>query len=181
MNSKKFPKTVCAFLVLCLLCSVALSGCSSPRKQLANSMEAYTQMLETALPEDLRLTIYYMSTDILTLYPYGIDDLVKFAGSHSQTIVVEAEELAAHKELLKKMDASILQPAQRDSYMNARLYYVFEVGDSEKLLEVVVSPEQLGKIYGDVVVNGIAVEDDPVFYELIMPFLTEDAHEKLGI
>lgn len=179
MNSKKFPKTVCAFLVLCLLCSVALSGCSSPRKQLANSMEAYTQMLETALPEDLRLTIYYLSTDILTNRPLGAEDLIQC--SSTQKIVVEAEELAEHKELLKKLDASILQPAKEKSYINARLYYVFEVDDSEKLLEVVVSPEQLGKIYGDVVVNGIAVEDDPVFYELIMPFLTEDAHEKMGI
>ena len=65
--------------------------------------------------------------------------------------------------------------------MNARLYYVFEVGDSEKLLEVVVSPDSLDKINGRVVVNGVEVKDNPIFYELIMPFLTEDAHNELGI
>ena len=178
---KKRLKIFCVLLALCLLFTTTLTGCSGPSTRLQRSMKDYTQMLEGDLPEDLRLTIYYMSTAILTRYPYGIDDLVKFAGSHSQTIVVEAEELAKHKELLKKLDASILQPVQEETYINARLYYVFEVGESEKLLEVVVSPEQLGKIYGDVVVNGVAVEDDPVFYELITPFLTDDAHDKLGI
>lgn len=181
MNSKKLLKFSCVCLALCLLLTTILTGCSSPSTHLQKSMKDYTKMLEGDLPEDLRLTIYYMSTAILTRYPYGIDDLVKFAGSHSQTIVVEAEELAAHKELLKKLDASKLQPVQEESYINARLYYVFEVGDSEKLLEVVVTPEFLDKINGYVVVNGIEVEDNEIFYELIIPFLTEDAHNKLGI
>ena len=176
---KKRLKIFCVLLALCLLFTTTLTGCSGPSTRLQRSMKDYTQMLEGDLPEDLRLTIYYASLDFVTRAPVRVEDLILIP--ITRKIVVESEELAKHKELLKKMDASILQPVQEETYIDARLYYVFEVGESEKLLEVVVSPSQLYKINGSVVVNGIEVEDNPIFYELIAPFLTEDAHNKLGI
>ncbi len=47
---------------------------------------------------------------------------------------------------------------------------MLETGESGKLLEVTIS-----EIRGNVVVNGMEVEFDPVFYELIELFLTEEA------
>lgn len=172
-------KAIVFSMVFFILLTSLLPGCSNPHDQLGDSMEGYTRMLEGDLPENLRLTIYYMSTAILTYVPLSAEDLIRC--SNTSKIVIEADELATNLGLLKKVDASILQPVQEESYINARLYYVFEVGDSEKLLEVTVTPTHLDKIYGHVVVNGIEVEDNPIFYELIIPFLTEDAHNALGI
>ena len=89
-------------------------------------------------------------------------------------ITVEHGELAAKSELLKELKSSILSFVEEPSYMNARLYYVFEIGE-QKILEVVIS-----EIHGSVIVNGYEMEDHTIFYELIEPFLTEAAHETLG-
>ncbi|MBO5175465.1 MAG: hypothetical protein J6B84_10035, partial [Eubacterium sp.] len=84
--------------------------------------------------------------------------------------------LASHWELLKELKPDILQPVQEESHINARLYYFFEVGDSEKILEVIIS-----NIYGSVFVNGFNVENNPVFYDLILPFLEDEDRQILGI
>jgi len=68
-----------------------------------------------------------------------------------------------------------LQPVKEKTYINARLYYVLEVG-TESLLGVVISD-----IHGSVFVNGEEVEDHPVFYEIIIPYLTDEDRTILGI
>lgn len=169
--------------LLVFLLATALTGCQNPSVQtekqnpstpLEEAMRDYTQMVEGILPQDLRLTIYFLDPSILTRAPLSTDGLVTFPGV--KTIIVDSKELEGHMALLRELDASILQPVEELSYINARLYYVFEIGDSEKILEVVIN-----EIHGSVFVNGIEVEDNPVFYELILPFLTEEDGEILGI
>ena len=173
-------------IVRCLLLSIflfTLSACLYSEKtandELNDALHEYSQIILEDIPSDLCLTIYYIDSSILTRAPLSAEDLMTFPCV--EIIEIKSEELVEHIALLRKLDASILQPVQKESYINARLCYVFEVGESEKLLEVVVTPEFLYKINGYVVVNGIEVEDNEIFYELIMPFLTEDAHNKLGI
>lgn len=166
--------TVLKSLLLGVLVALLLLGCSNPSIQLQEVLTDYSNMLEKELPEDLHLTIYYIDPGILTQYAVSTDRLVAFPGVTK--ITVESDELASHLELLKTLEFTALQPVQGDSYINARLYYAFEVGDSEKILEVVIS-----EIHGVVFLNGVAVENNPVFYELIIPFLSEEDREILGI
>lgn len=162
-------------VVICLLAfllAITLTGCSNSTP-LQDVMNDYSKMVEGDIPEDFCLTIYYLDPNILTRRPLSEADLVTFPGV--EIIRVESEELASYWTLLKELDLSILQLVKEKSYMNARLYYVFEVGDSD-ILEVVIS-----EIHGSVFVNGVEVEDNPLFYELIAQFLTEEDHNVLGI
>lgn len=167
---KRTRRVICLLLVLAL--AITLPGCTDARPETLDAVQKYLKALEGDIPDNLCLTIYYMSPQILTRRPLSADDLKAF--SETKVITVESDELKQHAELLRKLDYRMLQIAAEPSYMNARLCYVFELGDQE-ILEVVISD-----IGGKVFVNGLEVEDDPIFYELIEPFLTEEAHDTLG-
>lgn len=164
-------RLVISLVVLSLV--VCLTGCSHSTP-LQDAMNDYSIMIESGMPEDLRLTIYYIDPTILTRRPLNQEDLVTFPGV--EVIIVDSEEVAPHWEQLKELSPSVLQPVQEQSYVNARLYYVFEAGNSGKILEVVIS-----EIRGSVFVNGVEVEGNPVFYDLIIHFLTDADRDILGI
>lgn len=176
-------RTLIIFCLLGLLVTT-LTGCQNPSAQAKNqipltpleeSMADYTKMVEGELPNDLRLTIYYINPRIDTRYSVTKEALKTF---HDVTvIVVESEKLKDHLDLLRKLEPSVLQPVEEPSYINARLYYVFEVGDSEVILDVVTGAERNDTFF----VNGIEVEPNPVFYELLLPFLMEEDCEILDI
>lgn len=159
--------------LLAFLLITILTACSNS-SPLQEALNDYSKIVEGNLPDDIRLTIYYLDPNMLTRIPLSKDDLVTFSGV--EIITVNSEELASCWELLKELNPSILHPVQEESYINARLYYVFELGDSDKILEVVIN-----NIHGNVFVNGIEVEDNPIFYELILPYLTEEGRITLGI
>lgn len=159
--------------VILLLVSV-LTGCANTSAQAQNPLADYEKMLSGDIPQDLRLTIYYMDPAILTLVPLSAEDLMSF--SETKKIVVGSDELAANFEPFKKLNSSVLQPAIVTSYIDARMYYVLEAGDSGKLLEVTIS-----QVRGNIFVNGMEVEHNRIFYELIAPFLTEEARIMYGL
>lgn len=161
---------------LCLIAVLAIavfSGCVE-KSPLESALAEYGKVVEGKLPEDIRLTIYYIDPNIYTRVPLSKDALITFPGV--KMITVQSGELASEWELLKELKPSILQPIQEGSYINARLCYIFEVGNSNEILEVIIS-----QIHGNVFVNGIEVEDHPVFYKLIGSFLTDQDRETLGI
>ena len=165
---------IVSLFVLCFLLIISMLWYTNPQAQLQRSMQNYANLLSNDIPQDFRLTIYYMSPRIFTRAPLSVDDLK----THSETkkIVVHSDELSAHITLLKKMDASILQPNKENAYVNARIYYVFETDSNSKLLDVTIN-----SIHGNSFVNGIAVEDNPILYDLIIPFLSEEDREILHI
>lgn len=167
---KQTRRIICLLLVLAL--AITLLGCTGARSETQDAVLKYLKAVEGDIPDNLRLTIYYMSPQILTRRPLSADDLKGF--SETKVITVESDELKQHTELLRKLDYRMLQIVAETTYMNARLCYVFELGDQD-ILEVVISD-----IGGNIFVNGLEVEDHPIFYELIEPFLTEEAHETLG-
>ena len=137
-------------------------------------MAAYERMINGNIPDDLRLTIYYISPLIFTRMPLSAEDLVN--DWDAKIITVSAEELSSNLAVLQKLKASVLQPVEEETYIDARIYYVFETSRSNKVLEVVSR-----SLRSSVFVNGVEVENNEIFYEIIEPFLTEEAHEILGI
>ena len=160
-----------AILLCAIWTAIFLSGCANSVPE-AEIMNDFNRTIAGETLENISLTIYYIDPLILTRKPLSEADLVSFSEVH--TIKIDAEKLVHHWTLLRKMSNTILRPVRQESYMNARLYYVFEVGNSP-ILEVVIS-----QIHGNVFVNGIEMEDDPIFYELIIPFLTDDDRAILG-
>ena len=160
-----------------LLLAVGLPGCQNPSDPLHDALCEYSEIVARELPDDLYLTIYYMDPKISTRYPLGKDDLIAFCDDGFGRIeVIEAEELKSHAALFRKLDASALTPVQGEAHINARMYYVLASESSGKILEVIVND-----IHGYVFVNGVAVEENPIFFELIKPFLTEEACNLWGI
>ena len=148
--------------------SVVMFATLSPSVQLQFALGSYDRLRTGEIPEDLTLTIYYISPDILTRYPLGVEDLVEFTDVN--VITVTSDQLEGHLPEL-----SGLELAKTPSYINARLYYVLET-ENRKVVEVVTSA-----VGGNVFVNGIEVEHYDVFYDFILPFLSAEDREILGL
>ena len=160
-------------IVLCLLLVVVAAYCVYPSLQLRGALMDYSNMMKGELPENFTLTIYYIDPQILTRAPLRIEDLKN--NTDVTVITIESAKLAEHQELLRSMTASALQPLKEETYLNARVYYVFSTG-GRNVLEVAMS-----SMDSHAYVNGIAVERDPIFGEIIAPFLSEADREILSI
>ena len=154
-------------IVLVIVLVSLLTGCSSPSTQLSDTLGAYNDVISKELPEDIQLTIYYMDPTILTVVALNTDDLIN--ADYVTKIVVKREALTEQIALLSKLKPSILEPVEEEAYLNVRLYYVLETSAHGKILEVSVNEPG-----GSVFVNGIEVKHNPVFYEIIKPFLSEE-------
>jgi len=131
------------------------------------AIQRFQSMLSDPASQKLCLKIYYMDPEILTRAPMSGEDL-----KSESLISVDTQTLLGHTELLQRLDESVLKREKVLRCSNARLYYVFETGDGEPVLEIVMD-YPTGGIY----VNGMAVEYDPVFLEVLAPFATEDLRE----
>ena len=178
-------KTVTLCLVVSLL-AMTMFGCANstpmPNDQpeeisLQDALMNYSRIVEGDMPEDIRLTIYYIPPDTLTRIPVTPEQLKTFTFPSVTVITVGAEELKPYWENMKKVNASNLHVVEEKTYVNARLYYVLEIGESLQLLDVVVN----STIHGGVFVNGVEVENHPVIYEIISPFLSEHDRDVLNI
>lgn len=182
-----------AFFLLCFLFVASLAGCTgSPApsetpsetlskdalsEQLDAALQDYERIVNGELPEDIRLTIYCMEANTATRIPLSVEDVIRL---HKYKTDADAEKLNANQAALQKLSASKLQPLQGNYYLNARVYYVFEIGETGKLLEVAMWCYDEGQGWGyGVLVNGIAVEEHPVLFEIIEPFLTEEIRDML--
>ena len=168
----KYKKVLVLIIIVFVLVAVAVN-CFGPSIRLRLALSDYSNIVSDGIPEDLSLTIYYVSPYILTRHPWRIEDLVK--ATDVKKITIDSEELAPYLELLRKLDASALQPVNEETYLNARLYYVFETDDG-KLLEVAINGWS-----GNAFVNGVEIEPSSVLYDIIIPFLSEEDRNVLGI
>jgi hypothetical protein len=68
-----------------------------------------------------------------------------------------------------------LIPMERPLYVDARLYYVFRTTKNSKIFEVIMWGNN-----GCIIVNGKEVYDNDVFYDIVVPFMPEDAAKVWG-
>jgi len=166
---------------LLLIPITLFSGCDKMKTQLQQTFDTYSSMLEEGRVDELKLKIYYISEEVFFCAPLSVDKLIH--SSYTQMIVVEGEELKSHIDLLKDLKAEALTPVREESYLDARLCYIFETMDGEKVLEVASygSPKGNKNLKGkhDVFVNGIPVEHNDILYEVIKPFCSDDIWQKI--
>jgi len=192
MNIKN--SIILKLLALLLIPITLFSGCDKRKAQLQQTFDTYSSMLEEGRVDELKLKIYYISEEVFFCAPLSVDKLIH--SSYTQMIVVEGEELKSHIDLLKDLKAEALTPVREESYLDARLCYIFETMDGEKVLEVASygatdnymdalsenitsGNENLTGMRLNVFVNGIAVEHNDILYEVIKPFCSEELWQNI--
>ena len=152
-----------------LLAALILLTCSACFNSSQIDLENYTEIVNGELPEDIRLTINYVDDYFLTPYAWSADDFIN--STEAQKIVIERDELLSNLEAFKKLGLTEFMNKSKDRpNCGVRLYYVLESGAHGSLLEVAIST-----IGYNAVVNGVEVAYDPALYEIVQPFLPENA------
>lgn len=168
----KYAITIISLLIVAL--SVTFTGCNGRAKPASDAELADQARLAidefVALTEDIQgsnisLTIYHLPDGIATRAPIrSTDELI--ANSSTLTIEIPPEALVLDQTILQTMDAISLQPTKTYPNINIRTYYIFMSDNSQNILEIIIND-----FHRSVFVNGIEVEYNNVFYELIEPFL----------
>lgn len=159
-------------IVLIITTVFTSSGCMN--KQASNPMEEfseYIELLKQGASNELSLTIYSLSPYIFTQWPIRERELIN--KEYEYKVTVNGWRLEENIDLLSKLASTTLKTIEQESYVYARLYYVFENKNRRKILSVCM--------WGGsnvILVNGRMVEEKDIFYEVVIPFLPVDAAEE---
>lgn len=162
MNVKRMVIVV----LLVMLCVVIMSGCNSKKAQLEKELAPYTEMLQNGSISELEMTIYYINPTVFTTVPLGADALKSYRDVH--IITVSGEKLSEQIDLLKELSADNLQLTS-SKYLDARFCFEFSNASGDVLLTFAFWGEG-----NSVYVNGIAVEENEIFYKLLIPYIPEE-------
>lgn len=171
MHLKK--NTILGFFVLVLFTGTILTSCGGSNMRPEKALKNFSKLIEKGNLDDLSLTIYYISPSIFTLRPLSVDDLLNC--NDVQKIVVSSSNLKEHMDLLNQVNHEILTPVEDKPRIDARIYYVFETKKGGKIFSVA-----MWGVDNSIFVNEVAVKDDDVFYNIIIPFLPEDIVKELN-
>lgn len=126
----------------------------------------FQRLLQKENPADLTLTVYRTENGILlTPFPWTAEILMK--NTEDSKIVVRGEGLEKNLEMFDKINDSTVKPILIGTdYMHACVHYVLESKVNGKILEVTTSG-----IGGNVLLNGVKLQYDTVFEEIIAPYI----------
>ena len=132
-----------------------------------------------------RLTIYYFDITQPQRLPLSLEHLIGrwcdntgrlIGGWYDYKVVVSYVPLFKQQGLFERLNTVELIPVENESRINARLYYVFEDSNGDEILSVLGFGRSLTMF-----VNGNEVEFDPVFLEVVLPFLPRSAVETIEV
>jgi hypothetical protein len=134
-----------------------------------NNIIDFTETIELGHLKNTTLTIYYMDPSILIFWPpnLSVEDLK--GEWYEYRIVIDGEDLLEHSDLLKQIDSISLIPIDYEHHVNARIYLRFESRRRGEVYSVVVSADP-----DLMLVNGVMVKSEPVFFEVLKQFLPDD-------
>ena len=130
----------------------------------------FAEILASENIDDLSLTIYYVSFNMFTPWPWRLKDLIEMRDGK---IIVSGSELEETIDLIKQINSDILIQEQGEPWAPYfRLYYVLESKENGRLFDVA-----MWGIRGGIVFNGVEVEEHYIFYDIVIPFLPEEIAE----
>jgi hypothetical protein len=171
--------TIWGVIILLLLAGILSSSCEEARTKSKDTPRTFSEIIKDGNLNDLKLTIYYMDFNFLTYSPLSIDDVIN--DSTVTKVVISGTRLEEHIDLLNQLIDTGLEPVEQEAYLDARLYYVFET-ETEGMFDVAmwgVQRDEAGDYDACIFVDGIAVNIDNIFYDVIIPFLPEDVAKEL--
>jgi len=134
-----------------------------------NRMNSITlsEFLEQADSSGIRLTIYYSNPNSLVRLPVSVELLTK--SFHDFKITVHDEDRVFG--ILESLVNIQLSPIEVEMQINAWIHYVFETENGQRLFDVTFLRRDNHNI---MIIDGIKVEANLLFYEAILPFLPAD-------
>ena len=152
-----------SIIILIIFTTIMIIGMSHMRPERA--LNNFLRQIEDGNVYDVKLTIYF--SPIMSHFPFSLrelrnrDDTLKY--------VVDGEQLAEHIDLFNQIRYMDLTPVERKSRVDARIYYIFENKNGRKIFDVVMWG---GTNDNDsMFINGREFYYNPIFYEIISPFL----------
>jgi len=143
----------------------------------------FSEFIENGDLHTITLTIYYMDLFIRTPAPVRFEQLIgggddntgqTINGWYDYRIVISGENLADHRDLINQIINTELIPVDNESFVNARLHYVFEHVDYGEMFNFLAFGG------GDTIfINGVEVEHNSIFYDMVVPFLPANAIETI--
>jgi len=170
---------ILVFGILLLLVIAILNSCKEEIYMLPTKQSLdFSELIGNENTDDINLTIYYMSPYILTNTPLSIDNFINSYQVNRN--IIKGRDLEGHIDLFKQISNDDLVPVKKkSSFLNVRLYYVFESKKNGKLFDVAMWGGD-----GDdnsIFVSGFEVQENEIFYDVIMPFLPEDAAKEWSL
>ena len=157
--------------IIFLLVIAVLDSCQESDMRSRKAVSQFAKLVEQGEMDSLSLKIYFMSPYTLTPYPYSIDDIIR-ATSEDEIIII-GSSLKEHIDVLKQLNNDRLVKVEQESYIDARVYYVFYKG-TRKIFDVAMWGKD-----NSIFVNGFEIKEDDIFYDIIIPFLPEGAIDRL--
>ena len=159
---------------------IPLTSCGGGAMRAEAALKNFSKQIERGNLDNLRLRICYMNPNLLIGIPMSVETLINAEGNDQiQKFVIDGNSLEEHIGLLKQVGNITLIPVKEKTYIDARIYYVFETTNNKKIFDVTMwgFKDSINESIDDslfVVVNGFDVEENEIFYDLIIPFLPED-------
>ena len=120
------------------------------------------------------LTIYYIDPNAMAAAPVNEREMVLGVCD----LKIEIDELYlghpkfSYKRVFEKISDIKIEPVKTETYVNARICYILESEKDGVLLRVTLCRDNM-------FVNGVEIEENEVFYDVIKPFLPEIALKRL--
>lgn len=160
--------------ILLLLVITVFASCGGNDIQVKTAPNTFAELFEEGDIDNISLTIYYLNPFYLTFAPLDVDELIEDYKHRVEVSIIDGDRIGEYADLFDKISNVDLIPVESDSYMNARIYYIFENKKTGKIFDVAMWNSD-----GSIVVNGVKVEYTDVFSDCIVPFLSEETVEEL--
>jgi len=181
MSVRKF--IILGLVLLLLFANITLVGCGGSNMNLKITSFNFSELIESGNLNDITLTIYYKDLFVRTRTPVSLEMLIGgwydntgqlISGLYNHRVVITGEDLVKHYDLLNQIINAELMPVENETFVNARLYYVFEHMEHGEMFSFLAFGG------GDTMfVNGLEVEYNGIFFEAVLPFLPNDAVETI--
>jgi len=183
MNRKKLIRFVILPLLSIVILISVVVGMNTMNSKISSII--LPEFIERGEYDGLSLTIYYLSPFAESVAPLEINELIygnnppkkknEILGLYDYRIT----SLGGYEnfEILKQLANIDLVPIKNESRINARIYYVFENEKGQKICDVGMWGYPNNSVY----FNGLEVEWNDVFSEVIIPCLPEKAAKQLEL
>ena len=157
-------------LGLLILFLLTVAGFAGLTVYYVDGLKPFAEMIESDDISSINLTIYFAHPDFSIQMPVN-PDVFK---NYDYKIKIDGSKLNEYKDSLNQLINEPLIPYEQKTCLDCHIYYVFETLLHRKLYEVA-----LWGSGGSIYVNGIAVKEADIYYDIIMPFLPKDEADEL--
>lgn len=174
---KKAMRRAIGFVVSLMLAVTTLSSCGGTNMTPEEGLSYFVQQRRDGTLGNYRLRIYYASPGVMRSWSRpvrSVNDLIRRGHEHSVTVNGEGLMVPSvwDADLLHRIETAELIRVENESNVRARIYYVFETNRGRRIFDVVMFGDNWGiGVNWTVFVNGVELEWDDIFYDIIRPHL----------